>query len=273
MSEEKRKIHSESYYILSYLSMYVISFGIAGIIFVFFIKNFFIPYILDVANFFDIFMKPESLITLILTPAIIILCYLVHLLLVAVVLKIIFARTEKLEPSKPGIIPREKTNMALKYYHIRSFILRYPKWAFTKSPFPWLAVKLFNYVGTTKYGKGTTLEEQVCGEKYVTTGENCYFGVNGVLTSHLVEGSFGNVALFPLKIGKNVSLATFACIPPGTEIGDNVTMLPVSGCAKNDILKSNNYYIGMPVRKVFTKHIMEITKLTKEQIDLKKTSK
>lgn len=273
MSEEKRKVHSEGYYIFSFISMHIFSFGVAGIIFIFFIMNFFIPNVLNVSNFFDLILIPESLITILLTPGIIILSYLIHLFLVAIVLKLIYNHTEKLEPMKVGIIPREKNSRALKYYHIRSYILRYPKWAFTKSPFPWLAIKLFNFVGTTNYGKGTTLEEQVCGEKYITTGKNCYFGVNGVLTSHLVEGSFGNVQLFPIKIGNNVSLSTFACIPPGTEIGDNVVMFPVSGSAKNEILKSNNYYIGMPVRKLFTKKIKELTKLSEEQIGLKKKLK
>jgi len=180
--------------------------------------------------------------------------------------------TEKKEPSKDGIIPRDFPNKALQFYHARSFLLKYPKWAFSKSPFPWLTVKLFNFIGSNNIEKGTALEEQFCADKYIKSGKNCYFGVNSIISSHLVEGILGNVNVFTITLGDNVVVSAFGGIAPGVEIEDNVRILPISGVIKHDKLKTNNYYFGIPVRKLFTKKVKEFTGLSEKQIGIKKIS-
>lgn len=273
-NKKKIKNHNILLYLISYLLIYFVSFGIPGILFIVFINFFFIPHVLNVSNFLDLFTDQNSLICLILSPIIIIVCYLLHLLIIAINLKLIYHYTEKKVPTKDGIIPRDFPNKELQFYHVRSFIMKYPKWAFSKSPFPWLTVKLFNFIGTNQMGKGTTLEEQVVGEKLIKTGKNCYFGVNSVLASHLVEGIYGNVNLFTIKVGNNVTFPAFGMATPGTEIGDNVVLLPLSAAAKHNQLKGNNYYFGIPVRKIFTKKIKKCTGLTENQtIIIKKKSK
>lgn len=265
--------HNILIYISSFFLTYIISIGVPGALFFAFINIFFIPNVLNAANFLDLFLNQNSLITLILTPIIIIVCYLLHLFIIAINLKLLYCYTEKKEPSKDGIIPRDFPNKALQFYHARSFLLKYPKWAFSKSPFPWLTIKLFNFIGANQMGKGTTLEEQVVGDKLIKTGKNCYFGVNSALASHLVEGISGNVNLFTIKVGDNVTFPAFVLAGPGTEIGDNVAILPISAASKHNQLRSNNYYFGIPVRKIFKKKIKECTGLTEDRIIIKKKSR
>ncbi len=266
MNEVQKKYHSARYYILSFLFQYLISMGIPGILFFMFIIYLFIPNVLNTSNFFDLVLNQKSLIILLLSPGVIIFCYLLHLLLVALTTKRLYNNLEKKDPFKDGIIPREKSNKTLRFYHRKSFILKYPKYAIIKSPFPWLAVKYFNYIGVNKMGKGTTWEEQVTGDKYVISGKNCYFGPNTILTSHLVEGIFGDIKLFTIKTGDNVTFPAFGCLAPGSHLGNNVCLLPVTAAAKHDKLRDNSYFFGLPVRKIFRKKIMEYTGLTAEQI-------
>ena len=272
-NKKKIKYHNIFLYAISFFLIYFVSFGIPGILLITFINFFLIPKVLNASNFLDLFTNLNSLIILIFTPIIIIVCYLLHLFIIAINLKIVFYYTEKKEPTRDGIIPRDFPNKALKFYHVRSFILKYPKWAFSKSPFPWLTIKLFNFIGANQMGKGTTLEEQVVGDKLIKTGKNCYFGVNSALASHLVEGISGNVNFFTIKIGNNVTFSAFGMAGPGTEIGDNVAMLPISAAPKHNQLRSNNYYFGLPVRKIFKKKIKECTGLTEDQIIIKKKSR
>ena len=271
---KKKKIrnHNILLYLASFLLIYIVSFLIPGILFVVFINIFFIPHVLNASNFLDIFINQDSLISLILTPIIIIASYLLHLFIIALNLKIIYYYTEQKVPTKDGIIPRDFPTKELQFYHVRSFILKYPKWAFSKSPFPWLTAKLFNFIGSNKLGKGVTLEEQFCADKHIKSGNNCYFGVNNIISSHLVEGILGNVNLYTIKMGDNVVVSAFGGIAPGVEIGDNSCIFPMSGVIKHDHLKSNSYYMGLPVRKLFTKKIKEFTRLNESQIGLKKSS-
>ncbi len=271
--ESRRKYHSANYYIYFIFSSYLISMGVPAFLFFTFLRYSFIPYVLNVPNFLDLFLNQMSLITLLLSPLVLIGCYLLHLFLVAIILRLFISYTEKKEPFKDGIIPREVSSKSLKFYHVRSFIIKYPKWAILKSPFPWLTIKLFNFIGVNRMGKGSTFEEQVTGDKYVNSGENCYFGLNSIITSHLVEGIRGNVQLFTINIGDNVTMTGLSCLAPGVKVGDNVAIFPNSGFTKQDHLKNNNYYLGIPGRKLFTKRVKQYTSLSEKQIGLKKKSK
>jgi acetyltransferase-like isoleucine patch superfamily enzyme len=146
-------------------------------------------------------------------------------------------------------------------------MIKYPKNSVIKGPFPWLANWMYNFIGTNEIGKGTTIEEQACGAKFIEVGDNCYIGVNSILTSHLVEGIFGNIAYFKIKLGNNVTFSALNCIAPGTEINDNSYLLPLACTSKFNNLKGNNYYFGIPLRKIFTKKLQGFLQLTKEDFD------
>lgn len=267
--EVKLQFH---WYLFSFFMIYLISFLFPGIIFMLYVLLVFVPYFLEVTSIISVFTELKPLLSLALMPCVMIFCYFIHMVLIAVVTKILWAITEDKSPTKPGIIPRNIQSKILNYYHIRSFMIKYPKYVFTKGIFPWLSNWLYNYVGTSKIGKGTTIEEQVCADKFIDIGKNCYFGPNCVLTSHLVEGIFGNIAYFEIKAGDNVTAAGLNCIAPGTEIKENSFLLPMASTAKFSILKEDNYYFGIPLRKIFRRKITEYLDISKKELKLNETS-
>ena len=118
-----------------------------------------------------------------------------------------------------------------------------------KGIFPWLSNWFFNFVGSNKIAKGTTFEESVGNDKFVDIGKNCYIGVNSTLASHLIQGIFGNISYFKIKVGDNVTLAAMGEIGPGSEIDDDAYLLPLAATPKHSIMKGGNYYFGLPMRK------------------------
>ena len=169
-------------------------------------------------------------------------------------------------PSKDGIIPRNISSKTLDYYHIRSFMLKYPKYKFTKGLLPWLANWAFKFIGSNKIGKGSYIEEQVCGDKYLDIGNNCYIGVNSILASHLVEGIFGNISYFKVKLGDNVTFSGQNPIAPGCNINNNSYLLPLASATKFSVLKGNNYYFGIPLGRIFKTRIKDYLQITDNEL-------
>jgi len=255
------------WYLFSFFLVYIISLLIPGIIFLLYFTSFFLPYFLEAENFLLLFFNINSLLSFLLMPLVIISCYCLRLFLIALITRILWAITEKKSPSKDGNIPRNIPSKILNYYHIRSFLIKHPKNVFVKGVFPWLTNWLYNFVKTNEIGKGTTIEEQVCADKYVQIGKNSYIGVNSVLTSHLVEGIFGNTIYFKLKVGDNVTLGGWNCFASGTEINNNSYLMPSAHGGKHYIVKGNNFYFGMPLRKIFKKKIAGYLGLTLEDLE------
>ncbi len=267
---EKQEINLQfHWYLFSIFSVYLGSFFFPGIIVMYFMLLFFEPYVLRTTNFISLFTELKPLLVLLITPLVFIGCYLLHMFFVALLTRLFWRFTEKMSPSKDGIIPRNVPSKTLNYYHIRSFIIKYPKYLFTKGAFPWLITWLYNFVGSNKIGKGTTLEEQICADKFIRIGKNCFIGINSVLTSHLVEGIFGNVVYFEVKLGDNVTCGAFNTIGPGCELKDNCHLLPLGSTAKFYFMKGDHYYFGLPFRKIFKKKVMDYLDLTEE--DLKRS--
>ncbi|GAF81239.1 unnamed protein product, partial [marine sediment metagenome] len=155
-------------YMFLFFVIYYISWIGPGFIFMAYFMMVFREYFLDAPTFIAIFTELNPLLALLLMPLVIIVCYLVHLLLLGLATKIIWATTEKISPSKNGIIPRNIKSKAADYYHIRSFILKYGKNTFVKGIFPWLSNWFYNFVGASKIGKGTTIEESLVNDKFIT---------------------------------------------------------------------------------------------------------
>ncbi len=260
----KEEIKLQPYWhVISFFSTYLGSYLIPGIIFFIYILFLFIPNVLDTSNPITLFTELGPLISLLLMPLILMGCYLIHVFFACFITRFWWRLTEKNCPSKDGVIARNIPSTTLNYYHIRSFMIKYPKNLVIKGPFPWLANWMYNFIGTNKIGKGTTIEEQTCGAKFIEVGDNCYIGVNSILSSHIVDGIFGNISFFKVKLGDNITLSTLNCMAPGTEINDNAYLLPLACTSKFNILKGNNYYFGVPLRKIFRKKIQEYLKLTK----------
>jgi acetyltransferase-like isoleucine patch superfamily enzyme len=146
-------------------------------------------------------------------------------------------------------------------------MVKYPKNAIIRGPFPWLINWLYNFVGTNKIGKGTTIEEQFGADKFVEVGKNSYVGVNSGFSSHAVEGIFGNISYARIKLGDNVTTAALNCLAPGVEIKDNAILFPLAGATKYSTLKENNFYFGVPLRKIFTKKILSYLQIDMRDLE------
>ena len=255
-------------YMLVFFIIFLGSLLIPSIIFILYIRYFFVPHFLETKDFSSLFIELYPLIALITMPFIIIGFYLIHLFFVALITRWFWRITERISPSKDGIIPRNIRSKTLNYYGIRSFMIKYPKNAFIKGPFPWLINWLYNFVGTNKIEKGTTIEEQFGADRNIHIGKNSYIGVNSGFSSHSVSGIFGNISYFKIKLGDNITAGGLNCLAPGVEIGDNSYLLPMAGATKHNILKGNNYYFGAPLRKIFKKKIMEYLKIS--EVDLER---
>ncbi len=248
--------------------IYFSSFLIPGIIFLLYIMFFYLPFFLEIGDFISLFTNLPSLIASLTIPLVLIICYLIHLFIVALITRWFYTLSEKKSPSKAGIIPRNIPSQTLDQYHFRSFIIKYPKNAFSRGPFPWLLKWMFNYVRTNKIGKKSVIEEQFGGDRFIEVGENSYIGTNPGISSHAVEGIFGNISIAKVKIGNNVTTAGFNCFAPGVEAGDNSWWLPMTGATKYNILKGNNFYFGTPLRKIFKKKVMSFLQIS--EADLKR---
>jgi len=186
-------------YILIFGLIFYCSWVVPGICFFWYVIQFFLPYVLETPNFFNLFTQLGPLIVFLLMPLVLIGCYLLHLFFLGLTTRIFWRISEKITPSKSGIIPRNIRSRAANAYHIRSFIIKYGKNSFTKGAFPWLSNWFFNFVGSNKIGKGTKLEESVGNDKFINIGRNCYIGVNSTLASHLIQGIFGNISYFKIN--------------------------------------------------------------------------
>ncbi|MFX1375784.1 MAG: hypothetical protein ACFFA0_08235 [Promethearchaeota archaeon] len=254
------------WYLPAFFIIYYSSFLIPAIILMFFLMFLYLPLFLEVRNIISIFTNLPSLITSLTLPLVIIICYLIHLFFVALITRWFWSISEKRSPSKSGIIPRNIPSKTLNYYHFRSFIIKYPKNAFSRGPFPWLVKWMFNFTRTNKIGRSSIIEEQIAGDRFVSIGENCYIGINAAISSHAVEGIFGNISFAEIKIGNNFTTAAFNCVAPGVVTGDNSWWFPMTGATKYNILKGNNFYLGTPLRKIFKRKVMEFLQVTEEDL-------
>jgi len=213
-------------YLVIFFTIYLTSLLVPAFLFMTYFFLFFFPNFLETSSFLALFTEIKPLLALVSIPLVIIGCYLVRLFIIGLTTRFFWKLSEKKSPSKDGIIPRNFPSRTLDYYHLRSFMIKYGKNSFIKGVFPWLSNWFYNFVGSSVIGKGSTLEESICNEKFGIVGKNCYFGASSTLATHLVDGTFGNINYFHVKIGDNVTAAGANLVGAGSEVHDNSFLLP-----------------------------------------------
>jgi len=254
------------WYLFGFFIIYSSSYIAPGILFFLFLIFIYFPFYLETDNVISLFTEIKSLIGAISLPFVIITCYFLYLFMLALTSKYLWNITEKKSPSKDGIIPRNIRSKTLNYYHIRSFLMKYTKNTFQKGAFPWLLNWFYNFVGSNKIGTGTTIEEQFGADKFIEVGDNSYIGVNSGFSSHSVEGIFGNISYFKIRLGKNVTTAGLNCVAPGVTINDNSYLFPLASATKHSNLKGGNYYYGVPLRKIFKRKILQYLDISEDEL-------
>ncbi|MFX1477633.1 MAG: hypothetical protein ACFFCI_05845 [Promethearchaeota archaeon] len=252
------------WYLFIFFTIFLASFLAPAFLFMAYTIWFFLPYFLETTSVVSLFTEFKPLLALLSMPLVIIGCYLIRLFFISLITRWFWSLTEKKSPSKQGIIPRNFTSRTLNYYHIRGFLIKYPRNFIVKGLFPWLLTWFYNFVKSSKIGKGTTMEESPGGDKFIEVGKNCYIGVNSLLSSHMVDGVFGNINYFKIKVGDNVTASAKNLIAPGTEIDDNSYLLPLASAGKHFKLRGKGYYFSegaKPLRKLFKRKIRNYLKI------------
>jgi len=264
-------------YMAFFFLIYIGSYLAPVIVLMFYLFLILKPLFFEVESFIVVLTNLDSLITFLTIPLVVVVFYLSHLFFLGVFTRILWRYTEKKSPTKDGIIPRDIRSKTADYYHYRSFMIKYGKNAFMKGSFPWLVNWFLNFVGAGVIDKGTTFEESVLNDRNIVVGKNCYIGCNSTLCTHVVEGIFGNIIYFKITLGENVTLGGYNQIGPGAELKENSYLLPMASATKFNNTKGNNYYYGLPLRRIFKKKIMDYLKVSEKDLEqaekLKSSSK
>ncbi|UCC20548.1 MAG: hypothetical protein JSV62_04475 [Promethearchaeota archaeon] len=231
---------------------------------IYFVLILFFPFFLQSPSYFTIFKNCNSILIFLITPLFIIFFYFLNLLFVIFFTKLFYKWITHLNPVKEGIIEWEKKTTDYKYYFKRSFILRYIKWKIQKSPFPWLIKFAFNFIGNCQIGNNTVLEDSYLAKELFVAGNNTYIG-KVLLANHLWDK---NLIIKKIKLGNNVTILDNCCIAPGTEINDNVLLLPLSVTTKNSILLANSIYFNTSLTKISKEVLIQAFNINKEDLML-----
>ncbi|MFX1239418.1 MAG: hypothetical protein ACFFAS_06000 [Promethearchaeota archaeon] len=236
------------------------SFILPGFLFIFYFYAHFEPNILSLHFSLDLLLDRSVIIYLLCTPLVFIVIYLIRLFFLALFTRLFFRFADKRMPVH-GVFDRnlDDTTTALDYYHFGSFLMKYPIFAFIRSPFPWLINWELKFIGSNKIGKGTVLEECYI-HSHIDYGKNCYAGTFSHISNHLVDGVYGseNLTFWGAESGDNCVYNAMIGGMPGLEVGDNSTWLPMSTSIKYDKMGKNGIYGGFPLKKLSNEEIKTI---------------
>ncbi len=236
------------------------SFIIPGFLFILFLFGVLIPHTLSTTLSLESLLSIDVIVLSLLTPLIFIGIYLLHLFFVALFTKWFYKLADKRGPEQ-GVYDRnlDESSTVLDYYHFRSFLFKYPIFAFIRSPFPWLINWELKFIRSNQVGKNTIFEEAFF-HSHIDFGKNCYIGTFAHITNHLVDGVYGeeNLTFFGADVGNNCIFSASNGSLPGLEMGDNSTILPMCATIKYDKLGKNGIYGGFPAKKLDINEIKEI---------------
>ncbi|MEJ2294223.1 MAG: hypothetical protein P8Y23_05585 [Candidatus Lokiarchaeota archaeon] len=245
------------FYIITGFIIIGFSFLVPAILFFMTLFGLITPYLFNNLLLPVTFSNPLTYIIMLLIPLICIGLYLFHLFFVALFTRWFYKLADSRGASQ-GIYDRnlDESSTALDYYHFRSFLLKYPVFAFSRSPFPWLLNWELKFLKSNKIGKGTVLEETFL-HSHIDFGKNTYLGTSSHITNHLVDGVYGseNLTFIGAKIDDNSVFNAITGGLPGTEVGKNSTLLPSCTTIKFDKLGSNGIYAGFPAVKLSKEEI------------------
>ena len=246
------------FYIVSGIIIAGFSFIVPGMIFFPFLFGFIVPLFLNNPFSISLLLDWNFYLNLLLIPLGLIAIYLIHLFFIALFTRWFYRLADERGPDQ-GIFDRnmEVSSTKLDYYHFGSFLTKYPIFAISRSPFPWLLNWELNFIKSNKIAKGTTLEETFI-HSHVNFGKNSYLGTTSHVTNHVVDGVYGeeNLTFVGVEIGDNCVFSIHTGGLPGSEFGDNSTFLPGATTIKYDKVLGNAVYGGFPAKKLSKEEIL-----------------
>lgn len=235
---EAKFVKNLGFNLFSFGIIYFVSNCIPLLTILFYCYEYYFPYFLDNRNLLHAFLDSHTIIIFLITPLLLILLLLTNIFSVILISKVFYRKIKCINHAREGIFHWDDKNKDFVNYFKRSFILRYIKWKIQKSPFPWLIKPAFNFIGNCHFGKDTIIENTFIAKEYLDVGKNTYLG-RALFANQLWDK---NLTIKGIVIGDSVEVLDNCCIAPGTEIGDNTTLLPLTVTSKCDKIASNSIF-------------------------------
>ncbi len=163
----------------------------------------------------------------------------------------------KKSPPKEGVFKRvlddvnSEEGKRIKYYHKRGFIIKFPIWLTSKSPFPWLINRTLRRISHNKIGKNVIYSDAYVGLEFTDIGDNAFIYPTSSLSSHAVNSIFGKITILEIKIGKNNTLYPGIIMGCGAVTTDENVIYPNTVLHKSWRGKPGSYYYqGSPGRPI-----------------------
>ncbi|MBY9011200.1 MAG: hypothetical protein KGD70_02380 [Candidatus Lokiarchaeota archaeon] len=195
-------------------------------------------------------------------PIFLLILYYIYLLLLIEFTALWTRSWNKKSPPTEGVFKRVLDNKdsdegkMMKYYHKRGFIIKFPMWLTSKSPFPWLVNRALIRISHNIIGKNVIYCDAYVGLEFTELGDNVFFYPTSALSSHAVNTIFGKISMMTLKMGKNTTLYPGIIMGPNALTTENNVIFPNTVLHKNWRGKPDKYYYqGSPGRPIDVDHI------------------
>jgi len=195
-------------------------------------------------------------------PVFLLILYYIYLLLLIEFTALWTRRWNKKSPPVEGVFKRvlddkdSAEGKMMKYYHKRGFIIKFPMWLTSKSPFPWLVNRALRRISHNNIGKNVIYCDAYVGLEFTELGDNVFFYPTSSLSSHAVNTIFGKITMMKLKMGNNTTLYPGIIMGPNAITTDNNVIFPNTVLHKNWRGKPDKYYYqGSPGRPIDVDHI------------------
>jgi len=203
----------------------------------------------------------DPLIHFLILPSFLFLLYYSYLIILIEFTALWTRSWNKKSPPQQGVFARVLDDInspegkLIKYYHKRGFIIKYPMWLTSKSPFPWLINRTLRRIGHNKIGQNVIYYDSYVGLEFTDIGDNVFIYPSSGLSSHAVNTIFGKITMMEIKLGRNTTIYPGDIVGPNAITEDNNIIYPNTVLHKNWRGKSGNYYYqGSPGRPIDIQH-------------------
>ncbi|MFX1390907.1 MAG: hypothetical protein ACFE9Z_12655 [Promethearchaeota archaeon] len=207
--------------------------------------------------YFIKFFSIPPLIHLFILPVFLFILYYIYLITLIEFTALWARKWNKKSPPKQGVFRRvlddvnSEEGKMMKYYHKRGFIIKFPMWLTSKSPFPWLINRALRRISHNKIGKNVIYNDAYVGLEFTDIADNSFFYPTSGLSSHAVNTIFGKITMMEIKIGKNNTFYPGTIIGCGALTTDNNVIYPNTVLHKSWRGKPGKlYYQGSPGRPI-----------------------
>ena len=203
------------------------------------------------------YLRIPDFVQLLIIPGFLIFLYYIYLFLLIEFTAYWVRKWNKKSPPRQGVFERILDDVSspegkmIKYYHKRGFIIKFPMWLTSKSPFPWLVNRTLRRVGHNKIGMNVIYCDGYVGLEFTDLGDHVFIYPSSGISSHAVNSIFGKITMMDAKLGKNTTLYPGIIVGPNAVTADNSVIYPNTVLHKNWRGKPGKfYYQGSPGRPI-----------------------